>query len=548
MLNKTEFLNKAEGQLRLWGKEIKARYDRQGYDALLGCETMAKITTLSQIVDAVTYNETLAADLMAWAYAEYELSSLPFSPFLVIENNIITGGGSFSGTLDWVFISNKPAYFPSSIANVSGLTPKIAEFNERITELENSGSAIDFATTEEEVAGTEAAKASTPAGRTAWWANIIANVITFAENITFSKAWVAGWVTGSLPLSEDKVLIVNKTDRKVNAVSPGTAHNKNFGTTSGTVAEGNDSRIVNAASTSYVGTAISNYDLVLKDGVGTSGDTLQKLFNLIQLRATQYSVANISARDALSVTVGTWVNVEDDGDGNWAIYRAITAGVNATYRKVSDPDLLNAAMTAAQIKASYESNSDTNTLTNALLTKLNGITGTNTGNETASTTGALINSATSKTTPVDADQVGLMDSAASNVLKKLSWANLKAALKSYFDVYYDNRTPQPLSGGTLSVDASLGNNVDYTVIGAFSLVITKLADGHSIFLSLHNTNGNTITLPTSITNEAGATVSVTCRTSVSLFNTTGSLILPGGATRYWPVEIKRNGTELEIYS
>jgi hypothetical protein len=37
-----------------------------------------------------------------------------------------------------------------------------------------------------------------------------------------------------------------------------------------------------------------------------------------------------------------------------------------------------------------------------------------------------INALTAKTTPVDADMLGLMDSAASNVLKKLSWSNVKA--------------------------------------------------------------------------------------------------------------------------
>ncbi len=60
--------------------------------------------------------------------------------------------------------------------------------------------------------------------------------------------------------------------------------------------------------------------------------------------------------------------------------------------------------------------------------------------ETVTTTGALINGATAKTTPVDADFVGLMDSAASNILKKLSWANIKATLKAYFDTLYPNRT------------------------------------------------------------------------------------------------------------
>lgn len=47
-----------------------------------------------------------------------------------------------------------------------------------------------------------------------------------------------------------------------------------------------------------------------------------------------------------------------------------------------------------------------------------------------------IHGATAKATPVDADTVGLIDSAASNALKKLSWANIKATLKTYFDTLY----------------------------------------------------------------------------------------------------------------
>lgn len=49
-------------------------------------------------------------------------------------------------------------------------------------------------------------------------------------------------------------------------------------------------------------------------------------------------------------------------------------------------------------------------------------------NVTTATHGALISSATAKTTPADADMFGLMDSAASNIMKKLSWANIKTAL------------------------------------------------------------------------------------------------------------------------
>jgi hypothetical protein len=56
--------------------------------------------------------------------------------------------------------------------------------------------------------------------------------------------------------------------------------------------------------------------------------------------------------------------------------------------------------------------------------------------------GAEIAAATGKTTPVNGDTMALSDSEASNGLKKLSWANLKATVKAYFDTLYE-----PLGGG-----------------------------------------------------------------------------------------------------
>lgn len=62
----------------------------------------------------------------------------------------------------------------------------------------------------------------------------------------------------------------------------------------------------------------------------------------------------------------------------------------------------------------------------------------------------VVHGATSKATPVDADELGIIDSAASNVLKRLTWANLKATLKTYFDTLYASAitlgTVQTLSG------------------------------------------------------------------------------------------------------
>jgi hypothetical protein len=67
--------------------------------------------------------------------------------------------------------------------------------------------------------------------------------------------------------------------------------------------------------------------------------------------------------------------------------------------------------------------------------------------------GTLISGGTGKTTPVDADTVPLSDSADSNATKKLTWANIKATLKAYFDTLYVN-----------SVSASTGISVGGTSV------------------------------------------------------------------------------------
>src|SRR5674476_505351 len=52
------------------------------------------------------------------------------------------------------------------------------------------------------------------------------------------------------------------------------------------------------------------------------------------------------------------------------------------------------------------------------------------------TAAADVHAATSKVTPVDADELPIMDSADTFSLKKVTWANLKATVKTYFDTLY----------------------------------------------------------------------------------------------------------------
>ena len=119
------------------------------------------------------------------------------------------------------------------------------------------------------------------------------------------------------------------------------------------------------------------------------------------------------------------------------------AGASNATKKVSAATLLKPLLT--NVKSSNATRipySDGTNLTNSsnltfdTNSNLSSLTMTVTSTNVPTTTqvvnvnqiGPVINGATGKTTPVDADLVGISDSAASGVLKKLTWANLKATL------------------------------------------------------------------------------------------------------------------------
>lgn len=72
--------------------------------------------------------------------------------------------------------------------------------------------------------------------------------------------------------------------------------------------------------------------------------------------------------------------------------------------------------------------------------------------------------ATDKAAPVDADEIPLSDSAATWGLKKLTWANLKATLKAYFDTLY----PAPNADTTGTAAKANALNSATTVVNVSS--------------------------------------------------------------------------------
>ncbi len=101
---------------------------------------------------------------------------------------------------------------------------------------------------------------------------------------------------------------------------------------------------------------------------------------------------------------------------------------------------------------------------------------------------SITHAATGKSTPVDADELGLIDSEASNVLKKLTWTNLKATLKTYYDTLYAALThaSRHKSGGVDAIKLDeLAATTDVTTLNASTSkhgLLPKLGGGTTNFL------------------------------------------------------------------
>ena len=178
-----------------------------------------------------------------------------------------------------------------------------------------------------------------------------------------------------------------------------------IGNTSGTNTGDN---ATNTTSNTYADGKVAD---AINDGTTTIAPSQNAVFDALALKVT----GNVA------ITGATKTKITYDAKG------LVTSGADATTADIAD-------------------SSNKRYVTDAQLVVIGNTSGTNTGNETTATLGATINAAASAT-PNDTD---LVVSVESSVVKKNTWTQIKAFLKTYFDTLYATVSALALKANLIS--------------------------------------------------------------------------------------------------
>lgn len=213
---------------------------------------------------------------------------------------------------------------------------------------------------------------------------------------------------------------------------------------------------VYADGTTITGDGTQLNPLVAVGGGGGGGGTWGSITGILSNQTDLQTALNGKVDENAAITGATKTKITYDSKG------LVTSGADATTADIAD-------------------STNKRYVTDANLVVIGNTSGTNSGNETASTLGATINGA-SAAIPNDTDLVATAENA--GLLKKITWTNVKAFLKTYFDTIYQTVLISGTSIKTINStsllgagDISITPNATHTgeVTGTTALTVDKTA-------------------------------------------------------------------------
>jgi hypothetical protein len=257
------------------------------------------------------------------------------------------------------------------------------------------------------------------------------------------KTKLDGIATGATANSSDATLLARANHTGTQAATTITEDATHRFATDAEKTAWNAKQAGSAALTDIANLTPSNDDVIQRKAGSWVSRTIAQLKADFALAIADISglVAALAAKvdGNVAITGATKTKVTYDAKG------LVTSGADATTADINDSTdrryVTDAQRTVIQNTSGNNTGDQTsvpgNAGTAAALQTARNIDGQSfNGTADITVVAPATHAATSKATPVDADEVPLVDSAASNILKKLTWANLKGTLKSYFDTLY----------------------------------------------------------------------------------------------------------------